>query len=351
MKKTFLALFALLLVLFLASCGGGDDDGVVTEEGMVSLSISVDDGASRKLHGTATTVKAYEVVFKSGSNIYRAEWDPDITPVGTITIPANSYTTPDNAVLFGGSGGTLLAVGKISYVESTSVTTVANIDTTHSSCTFLMSPLYNSVVADVSSTFQILGPRDADGDNYITKETLNGLGPVPTTSVGGYPVFPIPIDLGTTSTNVASVNNNIICEYIVTNPNYAGVKQFGTWTANTSLPTLGTGDNADIGGSVSFYFDSPGAAISGTACTFTFMVDTRNVSTKGLCAVNFEATVRAITSGTDVAYSGGSLNTWYIRGGTTNAQIDDGGNGGAVLLGVGVYAKFDVDLTVSTTFP
>jgi len=107
MKRRFLAIFAVLLVLLLATCdnseGTGDDQAI--PEGMARLTIKVDDGsgAGKALISAAGSTAAdyYEVVFHMGGTYYQAEWAKLDGP-GSIIVPEGTYANADAAVMFAG---------------------------------------------------------------------------------------------------------------------------------------------------------------------------------------------------------------------------------------------------------
>jgi len=199
MKKTVLALFAVLLVLSLATCA--DDSAPPDKSGntnMATLTVKVDNGVDtstgRKITSTigSTDADYFEVVFKSGTAYYGITW-ADSTgsgSSGSITIPEGNYTGAGNAVLFAGkdntSEKTLLGVGIIYSVtdEDTTTTEGQTIKPTSKSVTFTVTSLTNDVNTTSSSTFKITGPTSPT--NYATK-TIEETGGSLT-----YPVFPVP---------------------------------------------------------------------------------------------------------------------------------------------------------------
>jgi len=213
MKRAIFAGCAVLLALALVTCDAfppavkdGEDSKpelVTLDNGLpgVYLTIKVADNAGRSM----TTAHAkewtnyYEVAFldKKG-NIWRAKWrglesgriavpfgdygdvDPSVNP-GTPTTPG----TPA-AIMFAGRYETksLLAVGKLTQVNTDVGITEINADTT--SVTFTLIPLNADVKADPDSSFAITGPTGGylDTQGQLTEDfRSNGYLPATSTTV------------------------------------------------------------------------------------------------------------------------------------------------------------------------
>jgi len=355
MKKTVFALFAVLLVLSLASCDffeppvGTEVNSPMSPDDsreMVELTINVGgSGTNRALIGgqASTNSNKYEVVFvDSGGAFWRKNWNN--TPSTTITIPVDSYTHITNAILFAGdTNNTLLAIGSITSVGGVSTLGgPASITKTSGTVTFTMAPLsYVPGGATMgNSSFQIKGPTTTSGTDYSNE---------PITFESTYPVFAIPAnghDNTSKTGTSADYSTDIVGQYIIEcGPNYAAAKIYGPWalTANypdpselpglasvkvgvaTRLPPVvatGTESTMPLDGKFDFYIDVTGAA---------------GVNEDGYSKVSIEVPVIAIgsTSGNNVNGSTTPI-TWYIKGGENNTDLDDGTyNGGAVLLKVG----------------
>jgi len=373
MKRRFLAIFAVLLVLLLATCdnseGTGDDQAI--PEGMARLTIKVDDGsgAGKALISAAGSTAAdyYEVVFHMGGTYYQAEWAKAAGP-GEIIVPEGTYGTADAAVMFAGKNNsgekTLLGVGVI--------TTPAGgvIPSGPVNVTFTVYSLTNAVSTDEStSSFQITGPTNATGSgyNYATNDNANSFKPNPikATTTSSYPVFIVP---GPAYANTNANGVDVAATYGFSIPSQASnavILDSSGWTNAVSIitgATLGTIDGeAPVGGTAApgSISGSPGAAgqpLTG-AQTITFKINLASTSgTGGLAGVLINVPVYALTTTatTDTMTTpnpSGSTISWVIRGGSSLTTPENGVNdatntGAIVLLGVGVHGKGNATLTI-----
>jgi hypothetical protein len=371
MKRKFIAVFVVMLVLALVTCSSDDTDtdGVIIPEGMVRLTINVDNGTSRALSSAVGSAAAgadfYEVVFHMGSTYYQAEWDKSAGP-GTIIVPEGTYADANSAVLFAGRTNgaekTLLGVG---YITSPGGGVIPSGAT---SVTFTVYSLTNSVsTTAASSTFQITGPTGATGTgyNYATSDSGNDFlpGPIKATTTSSYPVFPVP---GPVYTNTGTTAVDVAATYSFTIPTQAGNAvilesacdvsiitgaSLGTIDGETPVAGTAAATNVSDTGTV----DSP---LTGTT-TITFKINLASTSgTGGLAGVLIDAPVYALTktalkntTPTPPGGTSGSTHIWHIRGGPSLTTAEDGtttaGNTGAiVLLGVGVHGKGNATLTI-----
>jgi hypothetical protein len=357
MKKTVFALFAVMLVLSLATCDLLDPPEAarrLTEDGMVSLIINVAGGGIGRALTTSNAqgaVNYYEVVFKSGSNYYQIEFAPGATATDrTISIPAGTYSTAADAVMFAGNkvgtDYTLLAVGIITATNAGAGATITGSTT---GVTFTLSAL-KATIGGTGSAFKITGPNPANVTNFDYRTITVGSS---TTKVGGtYPVFPIP-PAGYANTDATfTAAGNIVGQYSITLPNNTGVFLQANWSATSAGYAA---DTPNVGTTVGITEDTASHTIGtalGNPCVFTFLVNvTGGGIVDGLCAVSIEAPVYPLSSTARLAATNanGATNVWHIRGGTSaanNALIDSGGNAnGAFLLGIGKYFDAEVIIT------
>jgi len=365
MKKTVFALFAVLLVLSLATCDllevpqaakSVNEDGQV----MKTITIKVEGvGVPRALNKTNATTAGpgaadyYEVVFKSGTKYYEVAWD-DTDGSATITIPiANYANTGNDAILFAGlkSNKTLLGVGTISTtVGGAGAGSNSNVTAATTGVTFTVTALTNGISnIAASSTFKITGPTNdvVHGRNYATTATGN----TPAIAVG--PIFPIPgVESGTAYSNPTSAaGGDITAEYSVTIPHNSGVILQAAWSITPVILSPWPGPEAAAGGGAVAYTPTAktnNAALSATT-VFDFSINVSAVTSDGLCAFTIDAPVRALSS--TATYENSNAQTpfvWHIRGGTDNANADDGsGTGAAVVLAVGTHANFTRQITIT----
>ena len=371
MKKTFYALFAVLLVLALATCDNGPGDEVVTEEGMVKLTIKVADlGAGRAVNLTNAktglgAANHYEAVFRHGPTgtpkYYQVDWD-SATGEGEIDVPAGNYTgvatagVLNDAVLFAGfyngTDYTLLGVGTISSTTGGSNPGPnQDIRPGTDGVVFTVTALENGVSNNKnSSTFKITGPTASVVHNdwdYATETTANDPAAIPT--VGSFPVFPVPGYEGSAAyANPGTPGPGTIkATYEVTIPVPGKVimetvgSATDTTTTITNMPVNGTTivlANNSVSCALDIAADDAIAAGSPLNATtvFTFIINVNSITSNGLRAISIDARVRALTN-TSTAYEVGTPIPWHIRGGTSATTVDNGttGNGAAVILAVG----------------
>jgi hypothetical protein len=364
MKKTLLALFAVLLVLSLAACdffllppdtGDGWSRYPDANDGMVSLNINVGGGGtSRALDIDVAMGNAdfYEVVFKGPDNkFYEANW---VSGTVNITIPVGDYTGAEKATLFAGhydgSDKILLGIGEIFEIDNDELSVrpgglanTAFIGPGTHNVTFKVRALKTSVTTDkATSSFQILGPTSPT--NYET----GSAGPNPTITVGGgttYPIFPIPPRPYTNPTgSFSDVSTNIIGQYTVDLTSHsAAVILDGNWSATVvqytgpaATYTLGGATASADTGTITCPAENAGAllSISNNVCTFKFMVDLSVVGgTDGLFQVLIKAPVRALAPISGSTYGTGTPVTWHIMGGAVKTMPDGGaGTSGALII-------------------
>jgi len=336
MKKTLFALFAVLLVLFLVSCedfmppssSTGDNPGF-TEDGrpMVQLTIDVGNGAPGRsiLPGNASSdSNQYEVAFLHSSGIYRKRWTSGNT---SITIPADDYTGVGAAVVFAGNSSTLLAIGRISDVDGTSVGVggTATIDPATSKITFTMEKLESVVDNTPASSLQI----STDGGT-----TWSGATSYTTGTPAGVPVFGVG--------NGSNILGNWAFKLNPTSNNYAGVQVKGSWTLSSTYDSA-----INSSGAI-----PPLGSITATTSVmmngnFSFSINLGTFSNK-YSKIYIDVPVVPINNspGESIAGNSTSIGDWNIRGGLNNDTLDNGVNkGGAVLLRVGTPLEFaDVEI-------
>jgi hypothetical protein len=350
---------------------------------MAHLTVNIGNNAGNKSASRALTttlaqgnVNYYEVAFKdpgydgsANTKIYRYCWDANNTSTKKIAVPRSTtpttYTGPTKAVLFAGyidGNGikTLLAVGEITATSDDGITdnhqNSTEITVNTKSVTFTLAALENDVnsnkVAPNASTFQVLGPTA-----YATP--TKGIEEIPGPNGETFPVFAVPSH-GTqndvdSSTDTPSVATNILVEYKVDCANFAGVKINATnWVSSLPYEDYFGVEGVKVGITPK---PSPvrGAQVPSS---FKFLIDVENdnnndpITKDGLSMIIIDVPVIAIEiDATDMgdAEAGG---TWYIRGGLSNDEVDEGVSvqsdptnkptmlgslGGAVLLLLGDY--------------
>jgi len=382
MKKTFFALFAVLLVLSLATCDlleESDAGRSIAENGMVNLTINIADGGTGRSLTTdlaKADVDYYEVAFKdpTGATMYRKAWNKsDVGPI-TIAVPVCAtpgYNTADKAVLFAGinSTKTLLAVGIITGT-TTGGGAVANavIANNTTAVTFTLSALQNDVA---TSSFSILGPSAAQTshpaalhNNYTTTALGKKSVDVGATVVT-YPVFSIPEATYPNATvgSFSDTGGNVIGEYTINcgvagaqNAYYAGVIiETAGWSVHTASYAV-TNPPSPIaypGATIGVTANSIPAAGSAVTGAFRFLIDV-SAATNGISKVYIDAPVIAINN----TAASGLPGTWHIYGGKDSTDPDagvvggTGSDGGAVLLAVGGEELFYLkSIVLNPNFP
>ena len=362
MKRRFFAVFAVLLVLMLATCdlieqplttGGGlaSPDG----QPMVSLTISVGSrvkSRSLTLQQAVDGVDYYEVVFKSPSSglLYQVDWDG--TGTKSLTIPIGNYTGEENAVVFAGDGTTktLLAIGVITHCnnqDNPGTDPVGLITRNTTEVTFELKPLENNITKTIhNTTFKIIGPTEfgSYGEKSYATDDLYSLATPNTPETDetpSYPVFSIPPGGysnpggNTYGPDPEYLKKNIVGSYKVLNPYFAG-RHLETLTVSST----GYTDDSHSGASIdvnhpasSIEVDSQGNG------DFNFVINVSGLANgaTGLSKVWIEAKVYAFGTTAET----GTPIEWTIIGGTNNSDPDKGPSaddlGGAVILAVGLH--------------
>ena len=359
MKRKFFAVFAVMLVLALATCDSGETP--TTEGDMVHLTINVGDVPNRALtlnqaQGVVNAAGGFfEVVFKNSSDVYRSSWDYGTT--GEIDVPAATYTGPTQAVVFAGrkSDFTLLAIGVITKVNTTPVSpgAAATIGTGTTSVTFTLSALLSGVTNTTSSSaFQILGPVSAAPNTDTDFTTAHkGIG-----TISGHPFFYLPaatytgyVDDSSTATDATTLNKvgNIVGCYTIncgtagaSNSYYGGVI-VKTWSVTPATP--GADNTANLIND-SFIPRYPGTNAALADGEFYFNIKTNTTGAgNGYCQVSLEASVVAIIDQNGLVGDVTPV-AWKIRGGLNNTTIDNANNGGAFVLKVGNLISIDINV-------
>jgi len=353
MKKTVFALFAVILVLSLATCDLLDSPVAksVAPEGMATLTINVKDGGTgRALTTTNAPLAAdyYEVIFLTGGKYYQMAWDKTTYPTASpsITIPTANYNGSggNDAVLFAGTqtDKILLGVGVLS---------TTNIPAGTTSVTFTVGALKSVVDNTINSAFKITSPtNDGAGHSYATSTGITY------SATGGVPIFPIP---GTGYDPTSGTAEDVIATWTVAVPNSSYVK-YGT-TAWSVVPTTITwpGTETAYGGTLTY---DPRAKTAGaeleSSTVFTIDITVPNTGTPaGVCGFYINVPVRAFGNGltfeantpggTPVSSATTTPTAWVIRGGTSITAADAGsGVGAVVILGVGVHASWEATFTI-----
>jgi len=387
MKRRFFAVFAVLLVLMLATCdliepGAGDNFPRFTDDGRPMVRLTIDlgkKGVSRTMNDTQAQGIVndpdgdayFEVAFKDpkpgSTKIYRADWAAGET--GLIAVPMGVYTNANQAILFAGERKetapntyeyTLLAIGIISAIDNIplgsltslgpagAVDGVAEIFAETVSVTFALNALKSSV-NKTSSSFEILGPTSDNEDNDDFSTSNKGID----SFHGGF-MFTIPgfgyastIDDSSTATDGPSMDTDesIVGLYTIgygvsanNGSIYDGVYVAGNnWVHAVNYPGLSLSPLVLV-----TRFPQLGDSIPRDG-GFYFNIDVENLTEdqNGLHEVYMEVPVYAISSDN-------SPIPWYIRGGLDNKVLDEGlaaSTGGAFLLNVGGLVGLEIKKT------
>ena len=375
MKKTIFALFAVLLVLSLATCDlleePPDARGVV-EKGMVRLAVNVVDGSTGRALTTglgSVAANYYEVVFYDGADYYQTAWVKDggsgTGGKGEITVQGgHDYGGAANAILFAGTSATdktLLGVGTLTSVTPPNSTHPTTISMSTTSVTFTVNSLGNDV-NDIpsgtqgASTFQITGPTsssDSDTWDYRTRSvsTTFGSEPIIPRTTGGYAIFRIP-GYDTTAPAVYGSASNVTATYSFDVPYNAQVIADGGPTAAVFAQSGVTGETAGtaVAGTITCAATVGSTTQVGSTTTFTttlnLVIDVTGLGSGengcyGLLINRPVYPYRTTTAATTTPYVNSEKTTptpWHIRGGSVLADPDGAttaGNGARVLLAVG----------------
>jgi len=376
MKKTVFALFAVILVLSLATCDlldSPDTSRRVAKGDMVSLTINIADGiTSRAMNKPLAqpAVTKYEIVFNDSVNgdIYRFPVPSSQTTI-KIEIPAADYTGANKAVVFAGDDdNNLLAIGRITGVDGTDLNGGSAIVTDSpptTSVTFTLVALTSGVTDTSLSSFHLLGPTapvstdiKVNGKNFSTDSVFGAPTPAAIgTYTGGIPQFNIPAgrynstgsnsglilaadgsSLDSTSINT---NVNVVGRYTIKcgdGLNYKGVQinpAMG-WSVTSVQPTAIEVPNPDTRITVTATKVFPTGTSMPQDGSFYFNISNSSETNVGYTKVYIEVPVVAIS--TDKGLDSSNAATvnpvsWKIKGGVDNT-FDKGPTttGGAVLL-------------------
>jgi len=394
MKKTIFALFAVLLVLMMATCdlfelpiAAESNLPLVTPDGRPAANLTINfESTSRALVASDAPAAAdfYEVVFKDPSASLPDDYHVKsfglsaAAATRTITIPVGDYTGDTKAVIFAGKddGGDkiLLGIGYITSVDGTALASrpgglanTAYIESGSHTVTFTIAALESAVTTNkATSKFQILGPTAATTTNYNYATTTSGTNPTITVTAGSvaYPIFPVPPRLyANPDALFTNESKNIIGQYTVNlTAHSAAVKLNSAWTVTAAqwsggaaTYTTGGGTAAAGTGAITCTAEgtTPGSllSIATNVCTFKFLVNVSAASgTDGLCQVLIDAPVKALAPPSPAPTYHGTETTWHIRAGTNSAGYDgasSGANTGALIIldvGGGIFSA-DVQTT------
>jgi len=339
MKKTlFVILAALFAIALIATCdlfeeplATKDDTPKTTPDGrpLVTVTLNIegldigDSDASNSramtLASAKTDVNAFDVIFKDGDDYYGVKLVLSGTEAtGTVSVPPSNYdlngANVNKAVVFAGTGDTLLAVGRITSVGGdTSSTTITN---DGEEVVFTLTALYSDFFDADSGSFKITTAGDYSGNSSI-KATNYRVYEIPkpgSSAVGGQ----FTVTWGTGTTN-----------------NTRGISYTSGCTIYTALPIVelsGIGDTSGTVGSVTISSINTSFSTTGTTLstvTFNITPPTSAVLTNVYSKIYMEIPVHPL----------GTSLTWYIRGGIDYDTLDgfaDTGTtstkGGAVLL-------------------
>lgn len=346
-KLIFAVLIAMLglLAMVAVACDSAVFPGRLTSEppappppeGMVRLSIGIEgENASRAraLVVDHADITNWEVAFYDGTNYYRKAWDNTTqTTAANILVPPGNYNTTGSAILFGGdSNHTLLAVGRLIEVGTTSSTTTGtNIEITTKYVTFSMASFTTQITADNStSSFTITSPTD-----FATKYPI-----IPITTIGDVEYQLYPVLGGTVNTATYKINHKYGDGVAITGASSATFS-----TRSTSLGDMvasPTGSDGATSITISPTESDTLPTTGGFSITFTPVGDEEVKYTM----LYIEVPVKALHGNGGVAV-GNNLQTageWKIRGGKDNTTPAKTTNkGGAILFQINPsYAQVDV---------
>ncbi|MCL2762155.1 MAG: collagen-like protein, partial [Treponema sp.] len=286
----------------------------------------------------------YEVAFyhAATAQVYRTSWTDG--QKGALWIPAEvDYAANGNgAILLAGTfDRTLLAIGQLSAVDG--VQGVTTITAATRNITFTLTALTKDIYGwgtngpnnPAASTFQFIAHNGAaDWDVYLNN-TGGGFTAFNTAAINGfaYPVFALPqnavfqasyqINFGTHTAGIVIASTPSIRSGIVSAPDYYSA--------------------VDVTG-----IFNPITFASGNALPMStpFLMELTTRSNAGLIRISIEIPVHAwsnVPQQGNISLSTVQPGTWYIRGGIENNSlfggISAGSTGGAILLGIGDYAR------------
>jgi len=330
MKKTLFAILAILFTIALISTcdlleppGAVEDDSPrFTPDGRPMVRVTLDLGngsASRALIGTDDVAKndseEYEVAFLDSSNkVYRLKWNRGES--ASLLIPVGGYAGADKAVVFAGTGGTLLAVGSITSIRGTSITeNPLIIEGIINEIVFTLYPLEGSV----ETSFSMM-------DSY--SNTVVG---APDSSIlSSFTGNVFKVDTSTTYSGSYEIKG------IGALANKDGIKiTEKDWTSYSILPDIETG-----------YEGTEGTKVVGTSTNLDFPSDNKfpfDIETSdadGYTMIYIDVPVVAISDNRGYVADHSTPETeafvWHIRGGVNYEALDGlDPKGGAVMLKVG----------------
>jgi len=396
MKKAIFAGIVVLLALTLVTCDGvtpveEDDTGkpeIVYRDGQpwgVNLTVNVPRARSASGDIASLYSDYYEVVFYDGVTAYRARWrEPQ---KGRIAVPFGTYALTDPTsgslaagppavgatIMFAGrfESKSLLGVGALTSVNSAPGTTI---DANTTSVTFTLKPLSANVQADPTSSFKVLFPSSLATSSMTstTFRVLRDTNPISSQNVE-YPIFLI----NGAAAGKTTATYTIVEQGGATFPyNTAVIVVDGTALSPpepTVAPTVTSGtilsdvppntrvypsfklpdsdvtfgiaaDGANSIAAVAFPTAATSAMPASGIIPFT-IIPTQAKS--GLTWITFEIPVRAMVAAKDI-----NGDTWYIRSGLRETQLDMGDEtkiplaknslGGKILLGTNDINDFAV---------
>jgi hypothetical protein len=354
MKRLAFVVIAILAATLIASCDFGAPD-LGTTEG-VRIAIESGSGVRSLIPSVAQSDMDYvEVIFRkastttldpSGYETYRQGWK--VNNIGTVGIPKDfDLDDPDcQALLLGGlnDGKVLLAVGRVSKIDSVDVGPGNTEIVGGNTVTFKMAALTTLITNDPGNTdFAITGGPGVEPTSAIS-------GDIPTLKNRGVeiPVFAVPKQ----TTGVTASYQFGFTFLNDPNPDFADYAPFiiNAGTPTSVIRQMGT--TLDSG--------YRRAAVT-TLVTTGFAKDdplpqTLNISFNtledGLCTIFLRIPVYMFGVDHSLYYETDKVNhtKWYIQSGLDNSLLDDGsakwdqdtnGTGGSILLGIGAYGYRD----------
>jgi len=353
MKKTLFAILAVLFTIALiATCdvfeeplAANDDLPKTTPDGrpLVLVTLNIDgldigdfnEGNSRALtlDSAKTLVEDFDVVFMDltdNSQFYGTHFTRT-TPGGSattqISVPTGDYNSAGKAVVFAGTNNTLLAVGKITMVDSTPNTSSI---TGSCSVTFTLTALRNE--GTEGTGFKIAGPTSQSGYTTATTDV--------TISGDVYKVYDImKPGFNNADTTATNTSGNVVGQFTfgwgnIGSNNSDGVFIHTAWTAISSTPTI----TPPGGGTVATFLiqglnpnTTTGMKLSSSGSIFSFNIKPPDTGTNNnvYSQVYINVPVKPISGSNNTIGTG-----WFIRGGVDYNNLESSANtrGGAVLL-------------------
>jgi len=331
MKKVFLIVTAVLLVMMLAGCDGVDQPSNVvgyTDDGraIVELELGLGLGKSaRALHSTLAQAGSdfYEVIFVDSANkIYRTNWREGKVArlqVGTCDYDNTGDTDKGFAYVFAGrySDKTLLGVGQLKSTDT-------NISSSTTKVDFEIEPLETDIYDTPAAVAKINAATGSTLTSTNTGFKYTSVSTQPVTIEGktAYAFEVLTTPTTATLDLLTSLTPELYDAFLPTGTPTGGQKAY-IWNEGDVKPTVLTSVGVD--------FDPTTAEVE-------FTITPASGADDGLCLIYFEVPLKLYNGGGQ-ELGGQAAITWYYKGGLNNKLIDMGHSqmslGGAILLATG----------------